>query len=96
VVGFIDVGIEVPGEKKNPDLSQVTFSPGTPFSFTNITDHHEITEILLKVALNTNKYIVAVSFIGGGNRSIRRKPSTCRIGYMKGVYNISYNSSTNS
>ena len=23
-------------------------------------------------------YIVAVSFIGGGNRSTRRKPSTCR------------------
>jgi len=23
-------------------------------------------------------YIVAVSFVGGGNRSIRRKPQTCR------------------
>jgi len=23
-------------------------------------------------------YIVAINFIGGGNRSIRRKPSTCR------------------
>jgi hypothetical protein len=29
------------------------FSPGTPVSFTNKTDHHDITEILLKVALNT-------------------------------------------
>ena len=29
------------------------FSPGTPVSSTNKTDHHEITEILLKVALNT-------------------------------------------
>ena len=28
------------------------FSPGTPFSSTNKTDHHDITEILLKVALN--------------------------------------------
>ena len=28
------------------------FSPGTPISSTNKTDHHEITEILLKVALN--------------------------------------------
>ena len=29
------------------------FSPGTPMSFTNITDRHDITEILLKVVLNT-------------------------------------------
>ena len=29
------------------------FSPGTPFSFTNKTDGHDITEILLIVALNT-------------------------------------------
>ena len=29
------------------------FSPGTPVSFTNKTDHNAITEILLKVALNT-------------------------------------------
>jgi hypothetical protein len=28
------------------------FSPGTPVSSTNKTDHHGITEILLKVALN--------------------------------------------
>jgi hypothetical protein len=31
------------------------FSPGTPVSSTNKTDHHYITEILLKVALNTIK-----------------------------------------
>jgi len=29
------------------------FSPGTPVSPTNKTDHNDITEILLKVALNT-------------------------------------------
>ena len=29
------------------------FSPGTPVSSTKKTDHHNITEILLKVALNT-------------------------------------------
>ena len=29
------------------------FSPGPPASSTNITDRHDITEILLKVALNT-------------------------------------------
>ena len=31
------------------------FSPGLPVSSTNKTDHHNITEILLKVALNTIK-----------------------------------------
>jgi len=29
------------------------FSPGTPFSPTNKTDHHDITEIFLKVTLST-------------------------------------------
>ena len=31
------------------------FSPGTPVSSTNKTDRHDITEILLKVALKTMK-----------------------------------------
>jgi hypothetical protein len=31
------------------------FSPGPPVSSTNKTDRHDITEILLKVALNTTK-----------------------------------------
>ena len=31
------------------------FSPGPPVSSTNKTDRHDITELLLKVALNTNK-----------------------------------------
>jgi hypothetical protein len=31
------------------------YSPGTPVSSTNKTDRHDITEILLKVALNTIK-----------------------------------------
>jgi hypothetical protein len=30
------------------------FSPGTPVSSTNKTDHYDITEILLKVTLNIN------------------------------------------
>ena len=33
------------------------FSPGTPVSSINKTDHHYITEILLKVALITIKFI---------------------------------------
>ena len=32
-------------------------SSGTPVSSTNKTDHHDITEILLKVALNTKNQI---------------------------------------
>jgi hypothetical protein len=37
------------------DLLQVSkwFSPGTPVSSTNKADRYDITEILLKVALNT-------------------------------------------
>jgi len=36
------------------DLRQVVgFSQGTPVSHTNKTDHHDINEILLKVALDT-------------------------------------------
>ena len=34
------------------------FSPGTPVSSTNKTDHHNINEILLKVALNTISIIL--------------------------------------
>jgi hypothetical protein len=33
----------------------IRFSPGPPVSSTNKTDRHDITEILLKVALNTTK-----------------------------------------
>jgi hypothetical protein len=35
------------------DLQQVWFSPAPPVKTTNKTDHHDITEILVKVALNT-------------------------------------------
>ena len=31
------------------------FSQGTPASFTSKTDHHDMTEILLKVALHPNQ-----------------------------------------
>jgi len=36
-------------------VSFLWFSPGPPVSSTNKTDRHDITEILLKVALNTIK-----------------------------------------
>ena len=35
------------------NIEVLWFSTGTPFSSTNKTDRHNITEILLKVALNT-------------------------------------------
>jgi hypothetical protein len=35
------------------------FSLGTPVSSTNKTDRHDITEILLKVALNTIKQTIS-------------------------------------
>ena len=37
------------------DLRQVWFSQGTPISPTNKTDSHDITKILLKVALSAIK-----------------------------------------
>jgi hypothetical protein len=39
------------------------FSPGPPVFSTNKTDRHDITEILLKVALNTIKQIMAVTVL---------------------------------
>jgi hypothetical protein len=38
----------------------IKFSPGTPVSFTNKTDRHDITEIVLKVALNTINNMVGL------------------------------------
>jgi hypothetical protein len=34
-------------------VENMWFSPGTPVSFTNKSNRHDVTEILLKVALNT-------------------------------------------
>ena len=50
------------------DLRQV-FSPGTPVSSTNKTDHHDITEILLKLTLDTQcgKRLFANSPKASGN-----------------------------
>jgi hypothetical protein len=39
----------------NLDQGEVFFSAGIPVSSTNKTNRHDITEILLKVALNTIK-----------------------------------------
>jgi hypothetical protein len=46
--------------RSNLDVCIVTglwFSPGTSVSSTDKTDRHDVTEILLKVALNTLKNI---------------------------------------
>ena len=37
------------------------FSPGTPASFTTKSGHHDIAEILLKVALNTKNQIKSIN-----------------------------------
>jgi hypothetical protein len=39
------------------------FSPGTPTSSTTNTGHHDIAEILLKVALNKNKLIDLINHL---------------------------------
>jgi hypothetical protein len=44
------------------------FSPGTPASSTTKTGHHDITEILLKVALNTINQSTNQSFLKKINR----------------------------
>jgi hypothetical protein len=44
------------------------FSPGTPVSSTNKTDRHDITEILLKVALNTKTPNINISNKPGQSR----------------------------
>jgi hypothetical protein len=38
------------------------FSTGTPVSSTNKTDHHDMTEILLKVVLNTISLTLSLEF----------------------------------
>jgi hypothetical protein len=46
------------------------FSPGIPVSLTNKIDHHDITEIMLKVALNTinqTNFCFVSDYSGGGN-----------------------------
>jgi len=41
------------------------FSPGTPVSSTNKTDCHNITEILLKVGLNTINHLIPDEIVKG-------------------------------
>jgi hypothetical protein len=41
------------------------FSPGTPDSSINKIDHHDITEILLKVALNTLTLTLKLCYLSG-------------------------------
>ena len=42
--------------------SRFWFSQDTPVSSTNKTDHHDITEVLLKVALNTIKQTTNIKY----------------------------------
>ena len=49
------------------------FSPGTPVSSTNTTDCHDITEILLKVALNANTLTLLCAAIAYCSRNYHHK-----------------------
>jgi hypothetical protein len=51
------------------------FSPGTPISSTNKTDHHDIAEILLKVALNTIT-ILEQRIVTSSNTDLEQKAPT--------------------
>jgi hypothetical protein len=46
------------------DSKGLWFSPGPLVSSTNKTDHHDITEILFKVALNTVKLTINAFIMG--------------------------------
>jgi hypothetical protein len=46
------------------------FSPGIPVSSTNKTDHQDITEILLKVALNTINITTTIQLKSGSLRGL--------------------------
>jgi hypothetical protein len=54
------------------------FSPGTPVSSTNKTDCQDITEILLKVVLNTTKYLYIVRPVSRGHHWDKRKSGLIR------------------
>jgi hypothetical protein len=56
------------------------FSPGTPVSSTNKTDHHDITEILLKVALKLKMNLI--NKIWNCSQSCQRQSI---IGYVESI-----------
>jgi hypothetical protein len=59
-------------------------SPGTPVSSTNKTDFHDITEILLKVALNTITLTLK-------SKSRPKKYVSCYIKFRVIVFNATFN-----
>ena len=59
------------------------FSPSTPVSSTNKTDSHDITEILLKVALNTINQ--TIHYIKNLSRKVINE---CVMFYMDMFYNM--------
>ena len=59
------------------------FSLGTSVSSTNKTDHHDITEILLKVVLNTIKFIIEF-------QKVRAFPGKNTWGGRNSVNNLGY------
>ena len=64
------------------------FSTGTPVSFTNKTGHHDITEILLKVVLNTKtltpitRFDINLSGLMGGNNLFNTTYYTLQVNWI--------------
>ena len=65
------------------------FSPGTLVSFTNNTDHNDITEILLKVALNTITLTLTINLF-----KVFPKENVNYVGFMIKVPDLKLTSTT--
>ena len=63
------------------------FSSGTPISSTNKTDHHDITEILLKVALNTINQIISWNVVVCVSVNLMLKKKGGVLEEVKGAHN---------
>ena len=66
------------------------FSPGTPVSSTNITDRHDIAEIMLKVALNTITKSKPITIIVSISSSTTCRHFSCRSCVVDLIIAISY------
>jgi hypothetical protein len=66
-------------------LWQIT--PGTPVSSTNKTDHHDITEILLKVALNTITLTLTLESFECEKKTVYRNRNVMHFNFLLKYFN---------
>ena len=74
------------------------FSPGHPVSSTNKSDHHDITEMLLKVTLNTikkNKILTNLEYLLISKRQVENQPEMCSHDRKKNKIKKQTNKQTN-